>query len=110
MSINPLNVIRQDVQSMHAYAVQDAAGMVKLDAMENPYALPPELQVALGARLGAVAVNRYPGPRVEDLKAALLVFRQVARAWLDNTPSPGPTSEGDGRPPGLASLPAPRRI
>ena len=71
MSRNPLDVIRQDVQSMHAYAVQDAAGMVKLDAMENPFALPPELQAALGARLGAVAVNRYPGPRIDDLKAAL---------------------------------------
>ena len=33
--------IRQDVQDMHAYAVQDAAGMVKLDAMENPHRLPP---------------------------------------------------------------------
>ena len=78
MSMNPLNMIRQDVQSMHAYAVQDAAGMVKLDAMENPFALSPELQAALGARLGAVAVNRYPGPRVEDLKAAL------ARTGLDH--------------------------
>ena len=32
--------IRQDVQSMHAYAIQDSVGMVKLDAMENPYSLP----------------------------------------------------------------------
>lgn len=63
--------IRQDVQGMHAYAVQDAAGMVKLDAMENPYGLPPELQAALGERLGRVAVNRYPGPRIDDLKHAL---------------------------------------
>ena len=30
-------LIRQDVQSMHAYAVQDARGLVKLDAMENPH-------------------------------------------------------------------------
>ncbi len=63
--------IRQDVQGMHAYAVQDAAGMVKLDAMENPYGLPPELQAALGERLGRVAVNRYPGPRIDDLRHAL---------------------------------------
>ena len=63
--------IRPDVQSMHAYAVQDATGMVKLDAMENPFTLSPELQAALGARLGAVAVNRYPGGRVNDLKNAL---------------------------------------
>ncbi|OGB16774.1 MAG: histidinol-phosphate transaminase [Burkholderiales bacterium RIFCSPLOWO2_12_67_14] len=68
---NPLRFIRQDIQSMHAYAIQDSAGMVKLDAMENPFALPPELQAALGARLGAVAINRYPGARIEDLKQAL---------------------------------------
>jgi histidinol-phosphate aminotransferase len=38
---------------MHAYAVQDSAGLVKLDAMENPHRLPPALQRALGERLGA---------------------------------------------------------
>jgi histidinol-phosphate aminotransferase len=75
-SINPspLRFIRQDILSMHAYAIQDASGMVKLDAMENPYPLPPELQRALGERLGAVAVNRYPGARVEDLKQALAAY------------------------------------
>ena len=66
-----MRVIRSDVQAMHAYAVQDSAGMVKLDAMENPYQLPPDLQTALGQRLGALAVNRYPGARVADLQAAL---------------------------------------
>ena len=63
--------IRQDVQSMHAYAVQDSAGMVKLDAMENPHRLPPELQEELGKRLGALAFNRYPDGRVNDLRRAL---------------------------------------
>jgi histidinol-phosphate aminotransferase len=63
--------IRQDVQSMHAYAIQPSAGLVKLDAMENPHRLPPELQRALGERLGAVAINRYPGARQADLIAAL---------------------------------------
>ena len=53
-------VIRQDVQSMHAYAIQDSAGLVKLDAMENPFRLPEALQRALGERLGRVAINRYP--------------------------------------------------
>lgn len=70
-SPNPLRFIRQDIQSMHAYAIQDSADMVKLDAMENPFALSPELQKALGERLGAVAINRYPGARIEDLKQAL---------------------------------------
>ncbi|MBA4266566.1 MAG: histidinol-phosphate transaminase [Comamonadaceae bacterium] len=68
---NPLALIRKDVQSMHAYAVQDSAGMVKLDAMENPFGLSPALQAELGARLGAVAINRYPGSRIDDLKQAL---------------------------------------
>jgi len=68
---NPLRFIRQDIQSMHAYAIQDATGMVKLDAMENPFPLPPELQAELGQRLGAVAINRYPGARIDDLKQAL---------------------------------------
>ena len=63
--------IRRDVREMHAYAVQDASGMVKLDAMENPFALPPALQDALGKRLGALALNRYPDGRVNDLRTAL---------------------------------------
>ncbi len=52
--------IRPDVQAMHRYAVQAAHGMVKLDAMENPYGLPPDLQAELGQRLASVALNRYP--------------------------------------------------
>ncbi len=66
--------IRQDVQSMHAYAIQPSAGMVKLDAMENPHRLPPALQAELGARLGALALNRYPDGRVNDLRAALAAY------------------------------------
>jgi len=70
-------LIRSDVQGMHAYAVQPSAGMVKLDAMENPHRLPAELQRALGERLGAVALNRYPGERVEVLRQALSRHAQV---------------------------------
>ena len=56
---------------MHAYAVQDSEGMVKLDAMENPHRLPAALQAHLGQRLGALALNRYPDSRVNDLRVAL---------------------------------------
>ena len=63
--------IRQDVQSMHGYAIQPSAGLVKLDAMENPFRLPPELQRELGERLGRVAINRYPAQCVADVVAAL---------------------------------------
>jgi histidinol-phosphate aminotransferase len=63
--------IRQDVQSMHGYAIQPSAGLVKLDAMENPFRLPPGLQRELGERLGRVAINRYPAQCVADVVAAL---------------------------------------
>lgn len=69
--------IRTDVQGMHAYVIQDAHGMVKLDAMENPHPLPGTLQQALGERLGALALNRYPDARVNDLRQALAVYAGV---------------------------------
>ncbi|MGA8516194.1 MAG: histidinol-phosphate transaminase [Burkholderiaceae bacterium] len=76
-----LQHIRKDVQSMHAYAIQDSTGMVKLDAMENPYALPAALQAQLGEHLGKLAINRYPGSRVEDLKVALRSYAQVPAGY-----------------------------
>jgi histidinol-phosphate aminotransferase len=70
-------LVRQDVQGMHAYAVQPSAGLVKLDAMENPHRLPADLQRELGERLGAVALNRYPGDSVQTLRGALKAYAQV---------------------------------
>ena len=66
--------IRPDVRAMHSYVVQPSTGMLKMDAMENPFRLPAHLQAALGQRLGAVALNRYPGDRIADLKAALAQY------------------------------------
>jgi histidinol-phosphate aminotransferase len=74
-------LIRQDVQSMHAYAIQDSAGMVKLDAMENPHRLPAALQAQLGQRLGALALNRYPDGRVNDLRKALADYAQMPEGF-----------------------------
>ena len=65
------NTVRQDVQSMHAYAIQPSAGFIKLDAMENPFSLPPDLQRELGERLGRAAINRYPAQCVADVAAVL---------------------------------------
>ena len=69
---SPLERIRPDVRAMRAYAIADATGYLKMDAMENPFGLPPDLQAALGRRLGALALNRYPaGAQQAALKAAL---------------------------------------
>jgi histidinol-phosphate aminotransferase len=65
------SLLRQDVQGMHAYAVQDSRGLIKLDAMENPHRLPDDLKRQLGERLADVPLNRYPGDRVNDLRRAL---------------------------------------
>lgn len=70
-------VVRQDVQSMHGYAIQQSAGLVKLDAMENPFRLPEALQRELGERLGRVAINRYPTTCVADVIAALSAFVEL---------------------------------
>ena len=73
--------IRPDVRAMHSYVVQPSTGMLKMDAMENPFRLPAHLQAALGQRLGAVALNRYPGDRIADLKAALAQYAGMPEGY-----------------------------
>ncbi len=83
MSIETLiqSRIRQDIVSMHAYAIQDSVGMVKLDAMENPHRLPLDLQKQLGERLGKLALNRYPDGRVNDLRTALAAYADMPAGY-----------------------------
>ncbi|MFN7309578.1 MAG: histidinol-phosphate aminotransferase, partial [bacterium] len=66
-----LSILRDDVRAIGAYPVPSAAGMIKLDAMENPFGLPDALVVDLGARLARVAVNRYPPANPVEFKARL---------------------------------------
>ena len=65
------NVIRAEVRADTPYNVPDSSGYVKLDAMENPYRLPPELRTELGNRLADAVLNRYPVPSYDVLKAGL---------------------------------------
>jgi histidinol-phosphate aminotransferase len=66
--VTPDKLIRPEVLAMSAYHVADAAGMVKLDAMENPYALPEALRRKLADVLSRVALNRYPEPNPRALR------------------------------------------
>lgn len=52
--------VRADVRAVGAYHVADAAGCIKLDAMESPYGLPPALREAIARAVGGTALNRYP--------------------------------------------------
>jgi histidinol-phosphate aminotransferase len=62
------NVIRPLVRGWQSYHVPSAEGMVKLDAMENPYLLPPALREELAQRLAELELNRYPVPSYTRLK------------------------------------------
>ena len=64
-------LIRTEVRELSAYHVPDSSGFVKLDAMENPYTLPGDLQQALAERLAQVNLNRYPVPSYSALKNAI---------------------------------------
>lgn len=63
--------VRPEIRAISAYHVPDAAGMVKLDAMENPYTWPERLRDAWTQRLRDVHVNRYPDPHATDLCRAV---------------------------------------
>jgi histidinol-phosphate aminotransferase len=52
---------------MKAYPVAQAEGLVKLDAMENPYGLPQALQREIAEAVSRVAINRYPDPTAPAL-------------------------------------------
>jgi len=63
--------VRPAVRAMAAYQVPDATGLVKLDAMENPYVWSHDLRQAWTQRLCEVDVNRYPDPHARALAATV---------------------------------------
>jgi histidinol-phosphate aminotransferase len=65
--MKPEQLVRPEILAMGAYPVADAGGMVKLDAMENPYPLPEPMRRELAELLSRVAMNRYPEPNPRAL-------------------------------------------
>lgn len=66
-------LLRPEVLTLSAYHVQDASGLVKLDAMENPYQWPDEMVAEWLDKLRSQGVNRYPDPAADRLRAGLRV-------------------------------------
>jgi histidinol-phosphate aminotransferase len=64
-------VVRPEIGALSAYTTASAEGMIKLDAMENPFPLPDAVRGRLGAALAQVAVNRYPDVTADRVKHAL---------------------------------------
>jgi histidinol-phosphate aminotransferase len=71
--------VRSDVRQLSAYHVPDASGLVKLDAMENPYGWPEAMVTEWLAILRKVSLNRYPDPAARELTARLQEAMQIPR-------------------------------
>ncbi|MBI4196085.1 MAG: histidinol-phosphate transaminase [Betaproteobacteria bacterium] len=77
MSKRPEEIIRDEIRALAAYHVPESGGMVKLDAMENPYRLPADLQVEIAHLAETAALNRYPDPAAARLKSRLREAMQI---------------------------------
>lgn len=73
----PNTLIRKEVLALSAYKVADATGMIKLDAMENPYSWPEDIKTNWLATLRDCPMNRYPDPEARQLVATLRELEQI---------------------------------
>ncbi|MEE2729248.1 MAG: histidinol-phosphate transaminase [Pseudomonadota bacterium] len=69
--------VRPEIQALSAYHVPPSSGMVKLDAMENPYHWPAAMVDEWLELLREVQVNRYPDPMAAELKEDLKLLMGV---------------------------------
>lgn len=71
-------IIRQEILDLAAYPVPNASGMLKLDAMENPYAWPSVAKEAWADLIKDLPINRYPDAGAAQLREALKVSMGVS--------------------------------
>lgn len=64
-------IIRPEIIALSAYHVPPAEGMIKLDAMENPYTLPLILREEISQLAEDARINRYPDHSAASLKTVL---------------------------------------
>jgi len=63
--------VRPKIRALTAYPVAKATGMIKLDAMENPYGLSGEARAESAAAVANARINRYPDGGGDEVKMAL---------------------------------------
>jgi len=71
------SLFREEVLALSAYKVADARGLVKLDAMENPYSWPEAIKTEWLNCLRDSPINRYPDPEAKQLTATLKRQNQI---------------------------------
>lgn len=64
-------LVPAEIRAIQPYKVADATGMVKLDAMENPWSWPESMVEDWMEQLRLVNINRYPSASAPQLKAAI---------------------------------------
>lgn len=73
----PRQIIRPEILSLSAYHVPPATGMVKLDAMENPYTLPSAIRDTIAKLAADAPINRYPDASAVSLKSILRAALEI---------------------------------
>ncbi|MBL80169.1 MAG: histidinol-phosphate transaminase [Nitrosomonadaceae bacterium] len=69
--------VRSEILRLLPYHVPPSSGMIKLDAMENPYSLPDVLRKEIAQLVAAITTNRYPDSSCASLKAILCETMEV---------------------------------
>ena len=70
-------IINPNVLELAAYSVPDSSGLIKLDAMENPYPMPEELREPWLQAIADCNLNRYPDPKASALVSTLRRINQI---------------------------------
>ena len=63
--------VRKVIQQQSSYHVPPAGDFIKLDAMENPWPMPEEINQAWRESLAGSHLNRYPDPQASELTQRL---------------------------------------
>jgi len=74
-------LVREPVRALSAYHVAPSQGLIKLDAMENPYGWPEDMVAAWLQHLRTVSINRYPDPAAPQLKERLREVMALPREY-----------------------------
>ena len=70
-------IIRPEILRLSPYHVPSSSGMIKLDAMENPYSLPETLQEEIAQLVTTISANRYPDSNSVSLKSSLCETMEI---------------------------------
>ncbi|WP_411727451.1 histidinol-phosphate transaminase, partial [Methyloglobulus sp.] len=74
-------IFRKEVLAMFAYKVADASGLIKLDAMENPYNWPDDIIQSWLEALKTCELNRYPDPEARQLTQTIKGLNKIPAAF-----------------------------